>query len=396
MCKINHKIPETYAELIEALYKPFPVTEMKLVPQWKGASSWNPFKEAPQGRYFTSIESQAVKNRLNECFGLFGWEFVEDEVRTVENDNEVVCRGHLTVTWNGKDDAGQPITFTKTVPSVGGKVQLSNDTLADTMKGARTAAISKAASELGIGDDVFSGEVDYDRWLKLCHEAGIRSLADWKRGEAVEAGSSEPKSANKPTERKPVEPKPAEKPPEKKTGKLPLTKQLFTVSKILDFTDKERDQVTRQALNISSGAVPLLKDIDNPTNQKKVLAYLLKFASEKYVATGVLNEFLREHGCETVSDFLKKDAEISDIELLFERMTKNKNEAKPLPPTPTTDQLISAYKESGFSVKDMEASVQKSVQYWETSDKEVFARAYREAQAGKYETIGAALAAILD
>lgn len=190
--------------------------------------------------------------------------------------------------------------------------------------------------------------------------------------------------------------RPSEKLPEKKTGKLPLTSQLYAVSQSLKLTNNDIDLTTRQALGIADGAIPRLVDIKEPANQKKVLAYLIKYASEKYVATGVLNEFLAERGCETVSDFVKKNsAEISDIEALFERMAAKK-ETSPLPPTPTTDQLITAYKDRGVSLKEMEAAVQKSVQYWTPEDRDIFSRAYREAQTGKHETIGAALAAILN
>lgn len=108
------------------------------------------------GKELTSIKAQYIVERLNEVFGLGGWRF--DGEWKEENDG-ILFFGELT--YSIEDSKGEIRSFsTGLIPgfSDGGK----DKDRGDAYKGARTDALSKAASQLGVGNDVFKGLVQAD------------------------------------------------------------------------------------------------------------------------------------------------------------------------------------------------------------------------------------------
>ena len=129
------------SELLEKLKAPFPEGALKAVPGSAG---------------LTSIKPQYIIERLVECFGMFGWRIVEKEYRDTPDD--VLFFGELLIK---EDDE-----VMQRIPMVGGSSKwisqqkgMKRD-LIDAYKGARTDALSKAASYLLIGNDVFKRMVE--------------------------------------------------------------------------------------------------------------------------------------------------------------------------------------------------------------------------------------------
>lgn len=96
----------------------------------------------PTKTYLSSIKSIYVTERLNEVFGVGSWRV---EVQKVDQANKmVVVKVHLTIPAYGID-----------YECYGGN---DNSDLGDAYKGATTDALTKIASWLGIGQEVFKGE----------------------------------------------------------------------------------------------------------------------------------------------------------------------------------------------------------------------------------------------
>lgn len=96
----------------------------------------------PTKTYLSSIKSIYVTERLNEVFGVGSWKV---EVNKVDQANKmVVVKVRLTIPAYGID-----------YECYGGN---DNADLGDAYKGATTDALTKIASWLGIGQEVFKGE----------------------------------------------------------------------------------------------------------------------------------------------------------------------------------------------------------------------------------------------
>jgi hypothetical protein len=96
----------------------------------------------PTKTYLSSIKSIYVTERLNEVFGVGSWRV---EVEKVDQANKmVVVKVHLTIPAYGID-----------YECYGGN---DNADLGDAYKGATTDALTKIASWIGIGQEVFKGE----------------------------------------------------------------------------------------------------------------------------------------------------------------------------------------------------------------------------------------------
>lgn len=96
----------------------------------------------PTKTYLSSIKSIYVTERLNEVFGVGSWRV---EVNKVDQVNKmVVVKVRLTIPAYGID-----------YECYGGN---DNADLGDAYKGATTDALTKIASWLGIGQEVFKGE----------------------------------------------------------------------------------------------------------------------------------------------------------------------------------------------------------------------------------------------
>lgn len=98
----------------------------------------------PTKTYLSSIKSIYVTERLNEVFGVGAWRV---ETNKVDQSNKmVVVKVRLTIPAYGID-----------YECYGGN---DNADLGDAYKGATTDALTKIASWLGIGQEVFKGEAD--------------------------------------------------------------------------------------------------------------------------------------------------------------------------------------------------------------------------------------------
>src|ERR1700746_1716349 len=113
------------ADLLEKLKAPLPAEAVSPNPEKPGLSA---------------IKVIYVVERLNEVFGLNGWHIANE---VVEKSAMVVVKGTLTI-----DDYGIRIE------QFGGN---ANPDRGDAYKGACTDALSKCASYIGIGMDVYKG-----------------------------------------------------------------------------------------------------------------------------------------------------------------------------------------------------------------------------------------------
>lgn len=96
----------------------------------------------PTKTYLSSIKSIYITERLNEVFGVGAWRVGVNKVDQV--NKMVVVKVHLTIPTYGID-----------YECYGGN---DNADLGDAYKGATTDALTKIASWLGIGQEVFKGE----------------------------------------------------------------------------------------------------------------------------------------------------------------------------------------------------------------------------------------------
>src|SRR6266496_5946273 len=131
-------------ELLEKLKAPLPAQAVSPNPDRPG---------------FSAIKVIYVVERLNEVFGLNGWHIANE---IVEKGAMVVVKGTLSI-----DDYGIQIE------QYGGN---ANPDRGDAYKGACTDALSKCASYLGIGMDVYKGLHDErTRDGSGAHQNGSRS-----------------------------------------------------------------------------------------------------------------------------------------------------------------------------------------------------------------------------
>lgn len=105
-------------------------------------------KDSSRGFDLTSIKAQYVVERLNEVFGIDGWDARYDVV-TLDPEKGCIMKCLLTAKVEGL----QPIIRM----SFGGCAAKKN--LGDMSKSAMTDALGKAASHMGIGNEVFKGKV---------------------------------------------------------------------------------------------------------------------------------------------------------------------------------------------------------------------------------------------
>lgn len=147
-------------KLYEQLTKEFPIQAYKV--------------DKSRGFELTSLDAQYIKDRLNETFGIFGWEFqerfseVEKEVEVEEFDkikkevkrtktlrSGIICHGILTI-FHPEDKS-----LNRHIQATGGcSYKLKGQNLSDIYKSAATESISKAASYIGIGGEMYKGLVD--------------------------------------------------------------------------------------------------------------------------------------------------------------------------------------------------------------------------------------------
>ena len=98
-------------------------------------------KKHPTRSYLTSIKPIYVTDRLNEAFGVGGWNFEPEIINDDTNPKMVIIKGTLTADkYNIK------------VVQFGGN---DNDDRGDAYKGASTDALTKCASYLGVAGEIF-------------------------------------------------------------------------------------------------------------------------------------------------------------------------------------------------------------------------------------------------
>lgn len=103
---------------------------------------------------FTSVKAQYVIERLNESFGPENWTFQGSHV---SGEQGVLFNGVLTFTIGDKTQTRQAVGYCAWAMSDKADAKMKN--IGDVYKSAQTDALSKAASQLGVANDVFKGKV---------------------------------------------------------------------------------------------------------------------------------------------------------------------------------------------------------------------------------------------
>ena len=108
-------------------------------------------QQHPTKTFLSTIKAIYITERLNDVFGICGWDF-EHEIISDEPDY-VTIRGRIIIL-----DSGEAALYPKTPFQYGGHKKTGKNTEpADGYKSAVTDCISKCASYLEIGIDVFKG-----------------------------------------------------------------------------------------------------------------------------------------------------------------------------------------------------------------------------------------------
>ena len=110
--------------------------------------------DTSRGFALASLRAQYIIIRLNEVLGLTNWDFKGSYEYLKDKDGnitDVLYHGVLMLNINGKQ---------KIVEAPGSSTYKKN--IGDTLKGARTDSLSKAASYVGIAEQSFCGLIDPD------------------------------------------------------------------------------------------------------------------------------------------------------------------------------------------------------------------------------------------
>lgn len=139
--------------------------------------------DSSRGFALTSIKAQYVRERLNEVMGPDGWDSNTDVIN-IDAEGNVAVKFALTLHFPER-------SVTRT--SFGGaKKKAKGQTHGDIYKSAETDALSKAASNFGVGNSVFKGLVD----AKTLTLSGVKSGSTTTK----KRSSFNPKKAAAPTE----------------------------------------------------------------------------------------------------------------------------------------------------------------------------------------------------
>ena len=122
----------TVAELYKKLTAPFPKEAMSV--------------DSSRGFDLTSIKAQYIIERMNEVFGIDGWRFTGTYQST---EKGVIYLGRLIYKIENEDFIREGVGYSDNKKNMG-----------DTYKGATTDFISKVCSHLGVGNEVFKGNID--------------------------------------------------------------------------------------------------------------------------------------------------------------------------------------------------------------------------------------------
>jgi hypothetical protein len=108
--------------------------------------------DSSRGFALTSIKAQYVRERLNEVMGVEGWDS-QTEVVKVSEKGDVAVRMTMTLRFKDGKVASRSAFG-------GADRKTKGQTFGDVFKSAETDALSKAASNFGVGNSVFKGLVD--------------------------------------------------------------------------------------------------------------------------------------------------------------------------------------------------------------------------------------------
>ena len=122
-------------------------------------------KKHPSRSYLTTINPIYVTDRLNEAFGVGGWQFTPEVVQDDTNPKMVIIQGTLTADKHNIK-----------VIQFGGN---DNDDRGDAYKGASTDALTKCASYLGVGAEVWRNGKPAE--AELIKEVDKAILAEFKK-----------------------------------------------------------------------------------------------------------------------------------------------------------------------------------------------------------------------
>lgn len=106
-------------------------------------------KDMSRGFELTSIKAQYVVERLNEVFGPEGWK-ADYTVQLLDKEQGCIVKCVLIANYDEGKEMIQRSAF--------GGSEIKK-TVGDTIKSAMTDSLSKAASHMGIGNEVFKGKV---------------------------------------------------------------------------------------------------------------------------------------------------------------------------------------------------------------------------------------------
>jgi hypothetical protein len=115
-------------------------------------------EDTSRGFALTSLKAQYAKERLNNVFGITGWQMVGEY--SILDDKSILYVGNLIIKFLDKDNpkADNNGMVTHMVETVGHSAAKKN--LGDSYKGAATDALSKGSSNLGLGNEMFKGNIN--------------------------------------------------------------------------------------------------------------------------------------------------------------------------------------------------------------------------------------------
>lgn len=118
--------------------------------------------DSSRGFDLTSIKAQYVIERLNEVLGLMNWSHGGEYEVT---DNGVLFKGALIITIDGKQNRFFGTGFSSIKKNLG-----------DSYKSAKTDSLSKCASQIGVGNDVFKGLIDPKTFERVQSKNGASTV----------------------------------------------------------------------------------------------------------------------------------------------------------------------------------------------------------------------------
>jgi len=121
-------------------------------------------KDHPTKKGMSAIHPMAIIERLNEVFGIGGWNFTTEFLSCIPAKQQVKDYKGLPK-WDGVSYKDRDIF----IATVKGRLEIedcvieqyggnTNDDAGDTLKGSATDALTKIASYLGIGAEIYKGK----------------------------------------------------------------------------------------------------------------------------------------------------------------------------------------------------------------------------------------------